>query len=214
MEKQPAPPLLPILRSQQQAVILTLLLTNPDLELTLTEIAARTGAPHPSVHREINRAEAAGLVETRRVGNARLARANTDSPYYPGLADLLTKAFGPPRVLATALRGVAGVERAFIFGSWAARFTGEAGIRPVGDIDLLVLGEPDRDELYAAVEGATERLGRPVQVTIREPGWVECGTGSFHATVLNRPLVELDLDGDAAMPQSARGAAATAAMAS
>jgi hypothetical protein len=56
MDRQPAPALLPILRSQQQGEILTLLLGDPDLELSLTEIAARTGAPHPSVYREIQRA--------------------------------------------------------------------------------------------------------------------------------------------------------------
>ena len=49
--------LLPILRSQQQGEILALLLGNPDLELSLTEIAARIGVPHPSVYREIQRAE-------------------------------------------------------------------------------------------------------------------------------------------------------------
>jgi len=37
--------LLPILRSQQEGEILALLLGDPDLELSLTEIAARTGAP-------------------------------------------------------------------------------------------------------------------------------------------------------------------------
>ena len=49
VDRQPAPALLPILRSQQQGEILALLLGDPDLELSLTEIAARTGAPHPSV---------------------------------------------------------------------------------------------------------------------------------------------------------------------
>jgi hypothetical protein len=56
---------------------------------------------------------------------------------------------------------------AYLDGSWAARFAGETGRRPVGDIDLLVLGNPDRDEVYAAVSAVEPRLGRPVEVTIR-----------------------------------------------
>ena len=88
MERHPAPPLLPILRSQQQAQILALLLGDPDLELSLTEISQRTGAPHPSVHREVQRAEQAGLVTSRKVGNTRLVRANTDSPYYPASSSI------------------------------------------------------------------------------------------------------------------------------
>jgi len=187
------PALLPILRSQQQGEILALLLGDPDLELSLTEIAARTGTPHPSVHREIARAERAGLVLTRKVGNTRLVRANTASPYYTGLAEVLTRAFGVPAVLAEVLEPVNGIAAAYIYGSWAARHEGRTGQRPVGDIDVLILGEPDRDQLYAALSDAEEHLGRPVQATIRGPNWLETGSGAFHDTVTSRPLLRLHL---------------------
>ena len=82
---------------------------DPNLELSLTEIAARTGAPHPSVYREIQRAEQAGLVTSRKIGNTRLVKANTASPYYRGLAEVLTRAFGVPAVLAKVLHGVSGI---------------------------------------------------------------------------------------------------------
>ena len=120
VDRQPAPALLPILRSQQRGEILALLLGDPDLELSLTETAARTGAPHPSVYREIQRAEQAGLVTSRKIGNTRLVRANTASPYYSGLAEILTRAFGVPAVLAEAVRDVNGITAAYIYGSWAA----------------------------------------------------------------------------------------------
>jgi DNA-binding transcriptional ArsR family regulator len=188
VDRQPAPALLPILRSQQQGEILALLLGDPELELSLTEIAARTGAPHPSVYREIQRAEQAGLVTSRKIGNTRLVRANTDSPYYSGLAEILTRAFGVPAVLAEVLRD--------IYGSWAARHEGQPGQRPVGDIDLLVLGEPDRDQLYAALSTAEERLARPVQATIRDTDWLESGSGAFHDTITSRPLLRLSLPDD------------------
>jgi DNA-binding transcriptional ArsR family regulator len=204
VERQPTPSLLPILRSQQQGgEILALLLGDPALELSLTEIAVRTGAPQPSVHREIERAERAGLVTTRKVGNTRLTRANTDSPYYAGLSEVLTRAFGVPAVLAEALGPIAGISAAYIYGSWAARHQGHAGLRPVGDIDVLILGTPDRDQLYRVLSDAEQRLGRPVQATIRDPGWLESGTGSFHDTVTSRPILQLALDQD---PQAGQGA--------
>lgn len=196
MDRQPAPPLLPILRSQQQGEILALLLGDPDLELSLTEIAARTSAPHPSVHREIQRAEQAGLVTSRKVGNTRLVRANTASPYFGGLAEVLTRAFGVPAVMAEALRDVDGITAAYVYGSWAARYEGQAGQRPVGDIDVLVLGEPDRDQLYAALSTAEQRLARPVQATIRDRAWLESGSGAFHDTITSRPLVRLAVPDD------------------
>jgi hypothetical protein len=196
VDRQPAPSLLPILRSQQQGEILALLLGDPDLELSLTEIAGRTGAPHPSVYREVQRAEQAGLVTTRKVGNTRLVRANMGSPYYAGLAEVLTRAFGVPSVLAEVLRDVNGIIAAYIYGSWAARHEGRTGQRPVGDIDVLVLGDPDRDQLYAALSTAEQRLGRPVQATIRDRSWLESGSGAFHDTVSSRPLLRLSLSHD------------------
>jgi DNA-binding transcriptional ArsR family regulator len=191
VDKRPAPPLLPVLRSQQQGEILALLLGDPDLELSLTEISRRTGAPHPSVYREVQRAEQAGLVTTRKIGNTRLVRADTGSPYYAGLADVLTRAFGVPAVLAEALRQVSGIDEAYIYGSWAARHEGHPGPRPVADIDVLILGAPDRDQLYAALAAAEIRLGRPVQATIRDPGWLSSGSGSFHESVTSRPMLQL-----------------------
>lgn len=193
MDKRPTPSLLPILRSKQQGEILALLLGDPDLELSLTDIAARTHTPHPSVFREVERAEQAGLVTSRKIGNTRLVRADTTSPYYAGLADVLTKAFGVPAVLSNALRPVDGIWRAYIYGSWAARYAGQSGPRPVGDIDVLILGEPDRDQLFAALGQAEQRLGRPVEATIRDTDWLDSGSGPFHQTVTGRPLLDLGL---------------------
>ena len=191
VDRRPSPSLLPILRSQQQAEILALLLGDPDLELSLTEIAERIGVPYPSVHREIERAERAGLVTTRKVGNTRLVQANTSSPYYAGLADVLTKAFGVPAVIAQVLQPVMDISDAYIYGSWAARHAGQPGQRPVGDIDVLVLGTPDRDQLFGALSEAEKRLGRPIQATIRGADWLESGSGSFHDTVTSQPLLRL-----------------------
>lgn len=193
VDRQPAPSLLPVLRSQQQGEILALLLGDPDLELSLTEIAARTSTPHPSVYREIQRAERAGLVTTRKVGNTRLVRANTASPYFAGLADVLTRAFGVPVVLAGVLKPIQGISAAYIYGSWAARHEGQAGQRPVGDIDLLILGAPDRDQLYTALSTTEKRLGRPIQATIRDSAWLESGSGAFHDTITSRPILQLTL---------------------
>ena len=61
---------------------------------------------------------------------------------------------------------------------------------------MLILGEPNRDRLYAALSTAEERLARPVQATIRDPAWLESGSGAFHDTITSRPLLRLSLPDD------------------
>lgn len=191
MERSATPPLLPIFRSRQQVEVLTDILDGPEREQSLADLTRRLGIPTASIHREIERAEHAGLVRSRRVGKTRLVRANTESPYFGPLRQLLVTAFGVPARLRDALHDLDGVDEAYVYGSWAARWHGEEGARPVGDIDVLVLGHPDRERLYKIAHGAGLALGREVQVQIRAPGWLEHGSGSFHDTVANRPLVRV-----------------------
>lgn len=191
VERRASPELLPIFRSRQQAELLADILDDPDREGSLTDLSRRLGIPVASVHREIERAEAAGIVRSHKVGNTRLVSADTTSPHFSALRELLVSAFGVPARLRAELEEVDGVEEAYIFGSWAARWHGERGTRPVGDIDVMVLGEPDRDRLYAAVGEVAEVVGREIQVQIRPVGWLESGTGSFHDTVAARPMVKV-----------------------
>jgi hypothetical protein len=55
----------------------------------------------------------------------------------------------------------------------------------VGDIDLLVLGDPDRDVVYNKITEVEPELGHPIQVTFRPGDWLESGTDSFHDTVVS-----------------------------
>ncbi len=196
VERSGAPPLLPIFRSRQQVELLAGILDDPTREQSLADLTRRLGIPTASIHREIERAERAGVVRSRRVGKTRLVSANTESAYFGPLRQLLVAAFGVPARLRDALQGFDGVDEAYIYGSWAARWHGEPGTRPVGDIDVLVLGHPDRERLYEAAHNVGLEVGRELHVQIRAPGWLDNGSGSFHDTVAGRPLVRvLPVDG-------------------
>ena len=187
MQRGEPPPLLPLLRSRLQADLLTLVLLNPGKEWTLSELASHIQSTVSSAQREVARAEGAGVITSRRVGNARLVTA-AQSPLTGPLTELLLRSFGPRQILAEELADVAGIEDAYIFGSWAARYAGQQG-RPPADIDVLVIGAPDRDSLDEAAQRAGERLDREVNVTIRSAQWWRAGGDGFHAEIKKRPLV-------------------------
>lgn len=138
--------------------------------------------------REVARLEEAGLLRSRRRGRLRLVEANDQLPYYHELRALLIKTIGPAAVLAAELSGVAGISKAFIFGSWAARYHGEKGPAP-HDIDLMVIGEPELDVLYAACRRAETQLHLDVNPVVRSSTeWRRRG-GGFLADVRKGPLV-------------------------
>lgn len=201
--------LLPLLRSQVQGDLLALLFLHPGQEFSLTEVARFGGVSLSSVHHEVTRLLQAGLVSDRRVGNTRLVRADTSSVLAGPLTDLLAVTYGPRPVLSDALRGVPDVERAYIYGSWAARYSGVPGPVP-NDIDLLVVGTADLDDLEDAVRPAGERLRREVNVRRVAPDTWRRAEGNenisaFLTTVAAGPLVALDLDA-VERQQSAAGA--------
>jgi DNA-binding transcriptional ArsR family regulator len=191
-----APALLPLLRSQVQGNLLALMYLDPESEFTVTEAARRVGASVRSVHQEISRLVQAGLLTDRRHGNNRLVRAATDSPLCRPLTDLLALTYGPVPVLTGGLAPVSGVQRAYIYGSWAARYAGEPG-PPPADVDVLVVGTADPDDLDDVARSAERRLGREVNIRrVRPETWERPSPDdAFLAAVRSRPLVELDLGG-------------------
>ena len=161
-----APALLPVFRSRLQGVLLATLLGQPEREWTLEELARTCDEPYQTVSGEIRRLQSGGLVATRAIGRSKLVRADESSPYFAPLAQLVLMSFGPPLVVAEELAGLSGVEQAFIFGSWAARYDGQPGPAP-HDVDVLLIGAPDRDAVDEAARRAQSRLGREVNVTLR-----------------------------------------------
>jgi DNA-binding transcriptional ArsR family regulator len=143
-----------------------MLLLHPDREYTLSDLSRRLNVPLSTLQGEANRLIDAGLVRQRRLGRARVLRAELANRYSRPLTELVTLAFGPHLVVEEELGSVAGLEAALIYGSWAARYQGEAG-PPPNDLDLLVIGQPDRTQLYEAADRAERRLDLPINPAVR-----------------------------------------------
>jgi predicted nucleotidyltransferase len=157
-------------------------------EESVAELAAAIGADPGNTAREVIRLEHGGVLTSRRVGRTKLVRANTAAPFYRPLYDLVTVALGAVPVLAERSEPVEGIVFADVFGSWAARYRGEEGPTPA-DIDLLVVGSPDRDDLHDVVVDASRLLKREVNpVIVSQQGWETSGDG-FIAELRARPRV-------------------------
>jgi predicted nucleotidyltransferase len=156
---------LSLFRSELQLRLLGLLLLNPQETWTASELARRLEATSVSVHRELHRGLAAGLLVREAVGRTYLYRAATDSPLYEPLRLLLERTVGVEAELRRALEGVRGVEAAFIHGSFAK----QTKIKPTSDVDLLVLGDADPHALRRTVRRVEARVGREIDVLAYRP---------------------------------------------
>jgi DNA-binding transcriptional ArsR family regulator len=191
--KQAPPMLLPILRSGFQGEMLAWLFLHPEQEFSLTELAGRFGVSRPTVMREADRFASAGLVADRRQGNLRFVRARTDNVVAGPLAELLAVTYGPTAVLGEILASVPGVDEAWVYGSWAARYRGQGGDVP-RDVDVLVVGDADDDDLCEAARAAERALGREVSIRrVSAQAWRESSSDPFLASVRSRPMVRLGL---------------------
>lgn len=129
----------------------------------------------------------------RDVGRSDLVVANPDSPLTKPMTQLLLVSFGPAFVAEEELRGLEGIAGAYVYGSWAARYEGEEGPAP-RDLDVLLIGKPDRNQVWSAADRMEARIGMPVQITVRsEDRWDDPSGDSFLSEVQSRPLVPLDL---------------------
>jgi predicted nucleotidyltransferase len=183
-----APPLLAIFRSRLQGDLLARILLAPGD--TMTDLARKVGAPVSTVQRELTRLHAAGLLTTNRVGRALQVSGNEANPALAPLRELVMIAFGPRQVVAEEFADLAEVSEVVIFGSWAARYSGEAGAPP-GDVDVLVVGHPDRDDVYDAAERAQARIGRPVNTTVVSPARRVSSQEPFLQELSRRPAVSV-----------------------
>lgn len=186
------PRLAPIFRSELQLQILGAVYLEPEQHFTIPDLVSRTGRPQPTVAREVERLTEAGLVESELRAGRRAVWAPTTSPIFAELRALLSKTVGAKAIIEDQLAGTPNIERAVIYGSWAARFHGAPGPQP-NDVDVLIIGAPDVAAVRRAADAATRRIGRDVNVSVLAPEeWVNARTG-FIRRVKEGPLVELEL---------------------
>jgi len=173
------PRLAPIFRTDTQLQILGATYLEPARHFTIPELVERSSRPQPTVAREVERLTEAGLLESELRSGRRTVWAASTSPIFDEVSSILLKTVGPKAVLEERFSGLTGVDRAMIYGSWARRYHGEAGLLPQ-DVDVLVIGSGDVSEIRAEADTATRTLGRDVNITASGGG---TAAGVIHGNV-------------------------------
>jgi len=192
MKVRPAQ-LFPIIKSDAQGMILAQIFMHPDEGFGISELAKFASVSIPTAMREVDRLLDSRLVTEKSYGRARVIQANKLHQLFDPVRKIVGYSYGPAAVLPAALSRIDGLERAFIYGSWAARLTRHRGPDP-HDVDVLLVGQMSRIEATNAAANAERYLDREVNVQFVSNSEWEKGESGFIKTVKSRPLVELRLE--------------------
>ncbi len=124
--------------------------------LHIRELARKAETGPTNVKKELENLRELGLASETRKGNLSLWSLKRDSPLYPEIRNLFLKTELAGSYLSGVLRKF-NPEYTLIFGSFA-----KGTQREGSDIDLLIVGEIDDEELMQAIEEAQKGLGREI----------------------------------------------------
>lgn len=148
--------------SKSKQKILALLYLHPDRQFYLREIMRHSGVSQGTLHRELKPLARDGIVRSENRGNQVFYSANSDSPIYQELRNIVFKTFGVVGQLQDALSSLKKkIKIAFIYGSFAkGEETGAS------DIDLMVIGNTTLKEIVSTLAEPQNALGREINPTI------------------------------------------------
>ena len=178
--------------SQAFPRLLAVLMDQPGRAMTAAELATELKSPNrDSLYRAIRRALAIGVIRRNSQGRASTYEANTASPIYPELKNLLAKLVGVVGALRAALssHGPPSIEAAFIFGSVAQDRDSYKS-----DIDIFVIGSITAFELSDALRRVQSEYRRELNPVVFSRDRVEVGLSKgdpFLQNVWSQPKIFL-----------------------
>ena len=155
--------ILSIQKSKLREDLLTLYFTNPEKKYYLRELERIINHSVGNIRRELNKLEDAGLFLRENKGNQVYYYLNKSFPLFDELKSIIFKTSGVPQLLRNALASLKDkdIGYAFIYGSFAKKEE-----REDSDIDLLIIGEVNEDEMIKKINKLEKRLQREINYSI------------------------------------------------
>ncbi len=151
-----------VLFGQIRGKVLALLFGQADKSFYVRQIARHIKASVGAVQRELEKLAGVDLIVRTSVGNLVLYQVNQRNPIFAEMKALVSKTVGIFNILHNALEHIAErVTVAFVYGSVARHEE-----RAESDIDLMIVGNVELDDVLAQLSNAETTLGRAVNPTV------------------------------------------------
>lgn len=148
--------------------ILLLFFLNEEKKFYVREVSSMIGCSPMGAQKELKKLEEETILSSEIKGRLKLFSLKRDSAIYAELKGLILKSYGLVSLLKQYLEKVEGIEKAFIYGSFAK---GEADA--FSDIDLFIIGEVDYKTLNQTILSFEKKFGREINVELMNPKEIE-----------------------------------------
>jgi predicted nucleotidyltransferase len=145
------------LRSSITRKTLNYFFLNPQNSFYPNELSRKLSLDKRNLVKKLNELESEGLLRSEKKGNLRLFKLNREYPFFKEIRNIVLKTTGLEENLRDILQQVPGIDRIYVFGSWAQ---GKMGSH--SDIDLLVVGEHSIAEVQELLNAIQSRLNREI----------------------------------------------------
>ena len=143
--------------TKNRAELLKLFFTNPDRAFYMQEIGRILEKKPGIFQRTLNNLVSEGILESEYKANARYFKVNRNYPLFKELKNIVFKTVGIKGSIGAVLKEAGDIKMAFIYGSYA-----KAKENYLSDIDIIIIGTPNEDELVKKLDKLEEKLQRDI----------------------------------------------------
>ena len=143
--------------TKNRAELLKLFFTNPDKAFYMQEVGRILNKKPGIFQRTLNNLVSEGILESEYKANARYFKVNRDYPLFKELKNIVFKTVGIKGSIEDVLKEVSNIKLAFIYGSYA-----RAKEDYLSDIDIVIIGSPNEDDLVNRLDKLEEKLQRDI----------------------------------------------------
>lgn len=143
--------------SKNKADLLGLFFTNPERSFYIQEIGRILDKKPGTFQRTLNNLISEGILISEYKGNLRFITVNKNYPIYNELKNIIFKTVGIQGSIKQILREIGDIRIAFIYGSYA-----KSRENILSDVDLLIVGDPNEENLIKKLDSLEERLKRQI----------------------------------------------------
>ena len=137
----------------------------PDESFYVSQIVQLLGSGSGAVQRELKMMTEAGIIVREKKGNLVYYHANSNSPIFGELKNIVRKTFGVADIIRESLAPLSKkIVVAFVFGS-VARSSDDRS----SDIDIMVIGDISFAKISAAISPAEKLIQREINPVVYPP---------------------------------------------